>query len=390
MMKKFLLMAAVAFLCVNSAFLYGETSVWKISNGDNVLYLGGTIHLLRESDYPLPQAFEAAFEQSDILVFEASVDDFPASLNSGPVRAFYEECAQITAMMEQNDEIGRFVALTTQLNAMITQYENAYHSISDQTIPLTDHEQEIRGEIITIAFAIQKMVQREDIAAYLETARNILVLMQENDDLKFITNLMNPDYTSLEVIFSPELFGILASLCETYRYPLENIQFLKPYVAYSALETYIVRQFAKADGVDMFFQKKAKEYGKQIEYFETVEFQYDLLANLGSEYGESYYAYLFRELESSEDIEREFDQMADVWRRGEAIAILEDVLYVKEHFPAVYNAMIADRNNAWIPVIESYLKTRSVEFVLVGAAHLFGPDGLLPQLETKGYKIEQQ
>ena len=37
-----------------------ESSVWSIHSGDNVLYLGGTVHLLRPGDYPLPEEFEQA------------------------------------------------------------------------------------------------------------------------------------------------------------------------------------------------------------------------------------------------------------------------------------------------------------------------------------------
>ena len=34
-----------------------DTSVWEVSGGETRLYLGGTIHALRPSDYPLPEKF---------------------------------------------------------------------------------------------------------------------------------------------------------------------------------------------------------------------------------------------------------------------------------------------------------------------------------------------
>jgi uncharacterized protein YbaP (TraB family) len=387
MVKKFLVVAAVV-LCVGAACLYGETSVWKISRGDNVLYLGGTIHVLRESDYPLPEPFDEAFEQADIVVFETLVDDPLALLDTGPVKAFLDESAQIAAMAEENEEIGRVVALGEQFSLMMTRYEKVYNSISDQTIPLTDEEQAIRGEMISVAFRVQEAMQREDVKAYIARAQNLLVMMEESDALRFIAGLINPDYKSLEAILSEETYGSFASLCAAYDYPVADLKYVRPYIAYSSLLAHILNRFAWADGVDVFFQKKARERGKKIEYFETNEFQYNLLANLGSEYGESYYAYLFDELEASDgtELEREFDQMAGTWRRGEAI---EESLYEKEHFPAVYKAIITDRNSAWIPIIEDYLQTAPVEFVLVGAGHLFGTDGLLTQLEKRGWLINQ-
>jgi hypothetical protein len=39
--------------------------------------------------------------------------------------------------------------------------------------------------------------------------------------------------------------------------------------------------------------------------------------------------------------------------------------------------------------IENYLKTPEIEFVLVGAMHLYGPDGILRKMKDKGYKVKQ-
>jgi uncharacterized protein len=51
-----------------------ETSLWRVSKGKNQLYIGGTVHLLSKSDYPLPDEFEQAFREIDLLVLEADLD----------------------------------------------------------------------------------------------------------------------------------------------------------------------------------------------------------------------------------------------------------------------------------------------------------------------------
>jgi uncharacterized protein YbaP (TraB family) len=48
--------------------------VWKISSGSNFLFLGGSVHLLRENDFPLPKEFDLAFTQSSVLVLEADIE----------------------------------------------------------------------------------------------------------------------------------------------------------------------------------------------------------------------------------------------------------------------------------------------------------------------------
>ena len=55
-------------------FLYAKSSVWIVENNLNKLYLGGTIHLLKESDYPLPKEFFKAYKNSDIIVFETDIN----------------------------------------------------------------------------------------------------------------------------------------------------------------------------------------------------------------------------------------------------------------------------------------------------------------------------
>src|SRR5437868_15538492 len=48
----------------------GAAYVWKATSSANVLYLGGSIHALKSSDYPLPAAYNRAFDASDRVVFE--------------------------------------------------------------------------------------------------------------------------------------------------------------------------------------------------------------------------------------------------------------------------------------------------------------------------------
>ena len=48
----------------------GISSVWVVESGKNKIYLAGSIHLLREQDYPLPGVFDKAYEDSNRVVFE--------------------------------------------------------------------------------------------------------------------------------------------------------------------------------------------------------------------------------------------------------------------------------------------------------------------------------
>lgn len=48
--------------------------LWKVQGASNVVYLMGSVHLLRETNYPLASAMESAFTNSEIAVFETDSD----------------------------------------------------------------------------------------------------------------------------------------------------------------------------------------------------------------------------------------------------------------------------------------------------------------------------
>ncbi len=52
--------------------------VWKIQGSRNTIYIAGSVHLLREQDYPLPTAYDIAYENSQRLYFEIDM----AEMNS--------------------------------------------------------------------------------------------------------------------------------------------------------------------------------------------------------------------------------------------------------------------------------------------------------------------
>jgi uncharacterized protein YbaP (TraB family) len=58
-------------------------------------------------------------------------------------------------------------------------------------------------------------------------------------------------------------------------------------------------------------------------------------------------------------------------------------------FPSLAERLLDARNRNWIPKIEGYLRSGQTFFVVVGAAHMGGPNGVLTLLRARGYKIGQ-
>lgn len=63
----------LAFLLLIAVCAMAQTTLWKVTHEGKVLYIGGTVHMLRPADYPLPTVFDKAFALADILVFETDI-----------------------------------------------------------------------------------------------------------------------------------------------------------------------------------------------------------------------------------------------------------------------------------------------------------------------------
>lgn len=54
---------------------FADGAVWRVTNGASTVYLGGTMHKLSPQQYPLPEEYQAAYERSDVLVFETDIGE---------------------------------------------------------------------------------------------------------------------------------------------------------------------------------------------------------------------------------------------------------------------------------------------------------------------------
>ena len=71
------LLKHLAFVCVSSVCLFAAeieanaACVWKVTGANgHILYIGGSVHGLKSTDYPLPAAYNRAFDLSSRIIFE--------------------------------------------------------------------------------------------------------------------------------------------------------------------------------------------------------------------------------------------------------------------------------------------------------------------------------
>jgi hypothetical protein len=98
-----LLLAALAFGWGGQIAAAGQPVTMWLAEGDtNRVYLLGSIHLLRQSDYPLPAVISAAYEDAEALVMELDMDD----LDAAAVQQLTRELGLLPPDRELRDVLG--------------------------------------------------------------------------------------------------------------------------------------------------------------------------------------------------------------------------------------------------------------------------------------------
>jgi uncharacterized protein YbaP (TraB family) len=261
----------------------GAASVWKVTapNG-GTLFLGGSMHALRPTDYPLPSAYNRAFDASSRLVFE----DDPKTAS----RQFRE-------LVKAG---------------------------------------EYRGK----------------------------------DNLK---NHVNPrTYEYLKRFFA--LYGIAERDFVRFRPWLIDILITSPPPEYYRL------------GVEEFLLERAQANAKPVSGLESLKEHNAVFVAMSDRDSEALLLISFINAAHS-DVGGV--NLAELWRRGEVDTLARLTREAYHDFPSFGDRLLSARNRNWLPKIENFLRSGQTYFVVVGAAHLGGSEGLLSMLRARGYRTEQ-
>ncbi|AWA05493.1 TraB/GumN family protein [Aeromonas hydrophila] len=141
--------------------------------------------------------------------------------------------------------------------------------------------------------------------------------------------------------------------------------------------------FSSALGVDQHFAKQAGDSGKPIIGFETLLEQLGYLASVG----DNQTLMLESTLDELPELERGFREVMKAWEEGDEATLIN--LLKSEIAPPKLQAwleqtLLAERNHNWL---KKWSTLPNESFIVVGALHLYGDQGLLALLEQQGWRI---
>jgi uncharacterized protein len=204
-----------------------------------------------------------------------------------------------------------------------------------------------------------------------------------------LSKAMLSDGRTLDQIIAPEVYAEVKKRAEQAGLPMMALQRMKPWLVAITLMTPTLQAagFKPELGVDRHFFDRAKDSGMKRQALETMAYQLDRFDSLSPTLQED----LLRT--TMEDLDKEVSgvkDMAQAWSFGNVAAMEKMTLETLKEAPELYQKLLVERNQNWIPHVEACLKDKAGCFIVVGAAHLVGPDGLPTLLTKKGYKVTQQ
>ena len=199
---------------------------------------------------------------------------------------------------------------------------------------------------------------------------------------------MMPAGQTLDKVLSPETMASVKEKVTAMGLPMAPLQLFKPWALALTLQG-LEWQKAGFDpelGLDRHFYDLAKDKQVAVQGLETLAFQIGQFDELPMPLQDRMLAETLKEMETTKE---SVGELARAWKAGDTKSIEKVVLSDLKSEPQMYQRLLVDRNKAWLPKLEVLFARPRPAFVVVGAAHLVGADGLIAMLRAKGYTITQ-
>jgi hypothetical protein len=200
---------------------------------------------------------------------------------------------------------------------------------------------------------------------------------------------MLPAGQTIDKVISPATMKLVSARLDNLGMPLAALQQFKPWFLAMTLMAVEWQKagFDSALGLDKHFYDRAQTDRKAVQGLETSAYQIARFDEMTMSQQDHFLAESLKDLDSEK---ASVEKLAAAWKAGDLPTVERFVLQDLKDDPQMYQRLLVERNRNWLPKIEALFARPGHAFVVVGAAHLVGPDGLLAMLKAKGIRVVQQ
>lgn len=163
---------------------------------------------------------------------------------------------------------------------------------------------------------------------------------------------------------------------------IDQINGMKPFTVMSML--YMTLLSCQPQSYELTFTQMATNAKKEMLGLETVEFQMGVFDQIPYDKQAGLLADMIRKKEESS---KEFGKMVALYKAQDVEGLLKVMDESDWDFNGYEDLLLANRNAAWIPIMEKAMQAKST-FFAVGAGHLGGEKGVLSLLKKQGYTVK--
>ena len=213
-------------------------------------------------------------------------------------------------------------------------------------------------------------------------------LLAPSAQMAFLSKGMLGSDQSLEKLISPSTLALVNKALADLGPAGEMLKRFKPWLLAMTLEQLEMQKagYDASLGLDKHFYDRAQENSKSVQGLETAEYQISRFEGMTMEQQDHLLAETLKQMETEK---ASITRLLDAWKTGDAPAVEKIVLADLKSDPVLYQRLLVERNRNWLPKIDELFARKGRALVVVGAAHLVGPDGVVAMLRAKGYTVEQ-
>lgn len=185
---------------------------------------------------------------------------------------------------------------------------------------------------------------------------------------------------------APALRERLARRAAEIAMPMAMCEGFKPWFCALSLEVFNFQHagFKPALGVDQHFHARARDDQKPLRWLEPPEEHLEIFLGMPDALSEQFLAATVDELTEAGQAPAD---LLRIWQRNDVAALGAATAAFRARHPAAYERLLAARNRAWVPRVRALVAEPTGWLIVVGAAHLAGPDSLVTLLAADGVAI---
>lgn len=195
-----------------------------------------------------------------------------------------------------------------------------------------------------------------------------------------------PEGRRLSALLSPQDARRLTDFADRHRLSMAKVDRMRPWFADLLVSSFSYLQVGagQQDGVEAQLANAAPQAARRA--FETAAQQVEMVSGAPQD---AQVASLGSSLRAADTDPQEYQRMVTAWMKGDGQAIYRhDVQALRRDAPDLFRILITERNAAWTEVLAERLAGSGDAVVVVGAAHLLGPDGVPAKLRALGFRVD--